>query len=234
VGLFLGCVARALDNETLSASIFVLNRLGYTVHVPAGQACCGALHANQGEPEQAHAFAQRNLAAFQGMNLDAVISTATGCGAALKEYPPEFAGRVQDVSEFLAGASWEGVEIAPLAGVVAVHEPCSMRNVLHCEGAPYALLRTIPDLALLPLAGNDQCCGAAGSYFLTQPVMAGRLLDDKIRAVKASGANYLVSSNIGCALHLAMGIREAGMAIEVLHPITLLARQMGFDNEQTR
>ena len=234
VGLFLGCVARAMDNETLAATIFVLNRLGYTVHVPAAQGCCGALHASQGELIRAQTFSQRNLEAFKGLALDAVISTATGCGMALKEYPPEFAGKVRDVSEFLASVAWDDIKIAPLSGVVAVHEPCSMRNVLHCEGAPYALLRAIPGLTLRPLTGNDQCCGAAGSYFMTQPAMAGLLLDDKIEAVKVSGASYLVSSNIGCALHLAMGMRAADMEIEVLHPVTLLARQMGFDDEQAR
>lgn len=234
VGLFLGCVGRAADSETLSASIFVLNRLGYTVHVPAAQACCGALHTSLGEPEKAHGFEQKNLDAFTGLEFDAVISTATGCGAALKGYPQAFADRVKDVSEFLAGVEgWEEARIAPLPERVAVHEHCLMRNALHCQGKPYDLLRRIPGAMLLPLAGNDQCCGAAGAYFLTQPEMAAALLADKIEAVKAGAARILVTSNIGCALHLAVGLKSAGIDIEVLHPVTLLARQMGFDHDKT-
>lgn len=227
VGLFLGCVARLADSETLLASIFVLNRLGYTVHVPPAQACCGAMHAGLGESEKAAAFQKKNLDAFHGM--DAIVSTATGCGATLKDYPPDFAGRVQDISEFLSQAEgWSEVEIAPLAQKVAVHEQCLMRNVLHCEDKPYDLLRRIPRLTVEPLAGNNQCCGAAGSYFLTQPAMSSALLADKIAAIGASNSRILATSNVGCALHLASGLKAAGIEIEVMHTVTLLARQMGF------
>jgi glycolate oxidase iron-sulfur subunit len=235
VGLFLGCVARVTDVETLSASIFVLNRFGYTVHVPPRQGCCGAMHASLGEPEKVRVFEERNLRAYTGVNVEAVISTATGCGTALKNYPQDFAGRVRDISEFLGEAEgWEEAGIAPPAEKMAVHEPCLMRNVLHCQDKPYDLLRRIPGATVVPLAGNDQCCGAAGTYFLTQPDMAASLLADKIEAVKASGARILATSNIGCAMHLAVGLKAAGIEIEVIHPITLLARQMGFDNDKNR
>ena len=190
---------------------------------------------SQGEPEKVRAFEEQNLQAFAGVNVEAVISTATGCGAALKSYPQDFAGRVRDISEFLGEAGgWEEAGIAPLAEKVAVHEPCLMRNVLHCQDKPYDLLRRIPGATVVPLAGNDQCCGAAGTYFLTQPDMAASLLADKIEAVKAGGARILASSNIGCAMHLAAGLKAAGIEVEVVHPITLLARQMGFENDKNR
>ncbi|MDD5329594.1 MAG: (Fe-S)-binding protein [Sulfuricella sp.] len=233
VGLFLGCVARVADSDTLRATIFVLNRLGYTVHVPPGQACCGALDASMGRPEKAAGFERENGEAFSGM--DVVISTAAGCGATLKGYPQAFAGRVQDVSEFLSAAGgWSEVDIAPLAETVAVHESCLMRNVLRCQDKPYGLLHRIPALAAAPLAGNDQCCGAAGVYALTQPGMAAVLLADKIEAIKASAARIVATSNIGCALHLAAGLKEAGLDVEVVHTVTLLARQMGFDDDKNR
>jgi glycolate oxidase iron-sulfur subunit len=136
---------------------------------------------------------------------------------------------VRDISEFLGEAGgWEEAGIASLAEKVAVHEPCLMRNVLHCQDKPYDLLRRIPGATIVSLAGNDQCCGAAGTYFLTQPDMAASLLTDKIGAVKASGARILATSNIGCAMHLAVGLKAVGLEIEVVHPVTLLARQMGF------
>ena len=235
VGLFLGCVARVADVETLSASIFVLNRLGYTVHVPPRQGCCGAMHASLGEPEKVRGFEEQNLRAFAEVTEGVVISTATGCGTALKNYPQDFAGRVRDISEFLGEADrWAEAGIEPLAEKIAVHEPCLMRNVLHCQDKPYDLLRRIPGASIVPLAGNDQCCGAAGTYFLTQPDMAASLLADKIQAVKASGSRILATSNIGCAMHLAVGLKAAGIEIEVVHPITLLARQMGFENDKNR
>ena len=228
VGLFLGCVARLADAATLNAAIFVLNRLGYTVHVPPTQTCCGALHQHGGDMPAAAHLARQNMTAFEGLNLHAIISTASGCGVQLAESPFDFSAKVIDISAFLEKAEgWNEVEISPLPHKIAVHEPCSLRNVLFAAAHPYALLARIPGACIAPLAGNDQCCGAAGTYFLDQPEMAKALLDDKMAALDQSGGRYLATSNVGCALHLASALRRAGSKIEVLHPVTLLARQMG-------
>jgi len=229
VGLFLGCVARLSDAETLHASVFVLNRLGYAVQVVPRQTCCGALHGHGGERETAQRLAQENRAAFAGLDLQAIVHTASGCGATLAEYMPQLAAPVMDISTFLATAQgWEQVALAPLANSIAVHEPCLSRNVLHDQDAPYALLRRIPCATITALSGNDQCCGAAGIYALSQPAMAGKLLRDKIDAIKASGAHTIATSNPGCAMHLADGLQAEGWKVEVLHPVTLVARQMGY------
>lgn len=263
VGLFLGCVARLTDVATLNAGILVLNHLGYTVHVPPMQTCCGALHQHGGDSQLAAQLAHQNIKAFDRLNLQAIISMASGCGAQLAEYsfspsrpakqPSEepvpvqseateglpmdwlksnqvsdFSAKVMDISAFLAMAEgWDGVKLAPLPHTIAIHEPCSLRNVLHGAAHPYALLSRIPGAQIVSLAGNDQCCGAAGTYFLDQPEMAKALLHDKIAASGASGARYLATSNVGCAMHIASALREAGSEIEVVHPVTLLARQVG-------
>jgi glycolate oxidase iron-sulfur subunit len=239
VALFLGCVARALDVETLRASIFVLNRLGYTVEVPSGQTCCGALHATQGETDKAAALAEENAAAFAGGGWDAVIVTASGCAAAISGYPQTagtaagaLAGKVREIGAFLAGADWSDVDVQPLPETVAVHEPCSQRHVLHGQAALLQLLQRIPGMTAVALHGNDQCCGAGGAYQLTQPEMSRALLADKVVAMRASAAGKVVSPNLGCALHLAAGARRAGLALEVVHPVLLLARQMGYSPEE--
>lgn len=259
VGLFLGCVARLTDAGTLNAAIFVLNHLGYTVHVPSTQTCCGALHQHEGDRQAAAQLARENVRAFDGLNLQAIISTASGCGVQLAEYSAfpaslfsktfvsesgtgndsaeevllskqtkVFSTKVMDISAFLGVTEgWDEVKLAPLPHKVLVHEPCSLRNVLRGSAASYALLARIPGALVAPLAGNDQCCGAAGTYFIDQPEMANALLRDKIAALNASGARYLATSNVGCAMHIASALREAGSEIEVLHPVTLAARQIG-------
>lgn len=236
VGLFLGCIARIADVATLRATIFVLNRLGYTVHVPAKQTCCGALHQHSGESDKALELARQNLSVFDSLKLSAVISTASGCGAQLQEYhlvcgesASEFSAKVMDVNAFLDQAEgWGAIKIEPLAEKIAVHEPCSQRNVMRAAAAAYRLLQRIPQVMVEPLAGNDQCCGAAGTYFLTQPKMADQLLDDKIHAMRASGSKIVATSNVGCAMHLAGATGRTGVAVEIAHPVMLLARQMGW------
>ncbi|MGH8750379.1 MAG: (Fe-S)-binding protein [Burkholderiales bacterium] len=239
VALFLGCVARVTDASTLYAAIFVLNHLGYSVHVPRGQTCCGALHQHSGDLEKAKNLARENLRVFSAPNLAAIISTASGCGATLAEYKlllgdeaRVLAGKVRDLSGFLEqDKNINKINILQLDAKIAVHDPCTLRNVLHGEKSPYDLLKLIPRAQIIALAGNDQCCGAAGTYFLSQPQMAQKLRADKIAALRTSGASWLATSNIGCALHLAAGIRAAGLAVKIAHPVTLLARQMGFDDD---
>jgi glycolate oxidase iron-sulfur subunit len=260
VGLFLGCVARLTDTATLNATIIVLNRLGYTVHVPRAQTCCGALYQHSGNRQAAAQLSHQNISAFDGLNLEAIISTASGCGVQLAEYPilspsprskesaseleagdgrrentltsKGFSAKVMDISAFLAIAGgWDNIKLAPLTCKISVHEPCSLRNVLRGAAFSYALLARIPGAQIAPLSGNDQCCGAAGTYFLDQPEMAKVLLHDKITAINASGARYLATSNVGCAMHLASALREGESEIEVLHPVTLLARQMNINSE---
>lgn len=226
VCLFLGCVSSALDAETLAASIFVLNRLGYTVHVPSSQTCCGGLHRQAGNSAGAQGLEKRNAEAFAPFANMPILAIASGCGARLIEYLPQ---RTRDISAFLAAAQgWENLDILPLAAKVAVHEPCTLCNAMKSGKAPYALLQRIPDADIVPLPGNDQCCGGAGSYVLTQPAMASQLRDDKMAACRTVAPSFLATSNIGCALHLAAGMEGTP---EIVHPVLLLARQMGFDGK---
>jgi glycolate oxidase iron-sulfur subunit len=258
VGLFLGCVARVADATTLDAALFVLNQLGYVVHVPTAQTCCGALHRHSGDMDAAAQLERQNMQAFAGLDLSAIITTASGCGAQLSEYSsfsgwqretrapavgPQSGGettrrsppKVLDISEFLAEAEgWEDAKLQPLPYKILVHEPCTLRNVLRASAYAYKLLERIPQAQVVPLAGNDQCCGAAGTYFLDQPEISAALLEDKVTALKAGQACYLATSNVGCALHIAAGLRQAGLEIEVIHPVTLIARQMGMQSQSLK
>jgi glycolate oxidase iron-sulfur subunit len=109
---------------------------------------------------------------------------------------------------------------------VAIHLPCSQRNRLRDEGAARELLRRLPYLELVDLPDNAFCCGAAGTYLLEQPTLSRTLLQPKIDHLAQLGARVLVTTNTGCALHLAAGIQEAGLAVEVLHPVQLIARYL--------
>jgi glycolate oxidase iron-sulfur subunit len=232
VGLFTGCISQITGPGAQTATIRLLNRLGMEVAVPRHQGCCGALHQHGGAPGTARRLAHQNQAAFQGQGLEAIVSTASGCGAQLKEYDPlldggDLGAPVHDVSAYLCALPWPtGGLFRPLPKRVAVHDPCSLYHTPGATEAPYRLLERIPEIELMALPGNAFCCGAGGINLLTQPAMADGLRAPKLDALRSTGAEILVTSNSSCALHLAAGIREAGLTVEVLHPVELLARQL--------
>ncbi|MHB8535416.1 MAG: (Fe-S)-binding protein [Sulfuricaulis sp.] len=234
VALFTGCLAQIADQQVLISAIRLLNRIGYEVHVPPGQGCCGALHLHDGQTGKAAELMRRNILAFAGAG-DVILGVASGCTATLGEYAKyleddaalPFSARIMDINQFIAQQSWPSdISFRPLAKRIAVHDPCTLSNVLRQEDKPYALLARIPGAEIIPLADNAVCCGAAGSYHLTQVRIARQLRAPKIAQLERLGVDMLATSNSGCAMYLATGLRAAGLAIEVTHPVVLLERQI--------
>jgi glycolate oxidase iron-sulfur subunit len=231
VGLFVGCIGSLLEGELHLATIRLLNLLGFNVHVPTQQGCCGSLHQHSGESQTAEQLAAANRRAFANLELDAIVSTASGCAAQLFEYAALYNAALPaplfEICDYLL-QQWpeNGPALKPLAQHVMLHLPCTQRNVLRHPDAMQRLLEKIPQLELQPLPGNDQCCGAAGSYMLTQPQLAARLREQKLDTLVATQTELLVSNNLGCALHIAGGIEERGMKIKIVHPVLLLAESL--------
>lgn len=242
VVLFTGCVAKVLDTQTHNATIQLLTRLGFGVQTLAKQTCCGAMHAHEGDVERAKALARTNMEAFAQSGARAVLYNASGCGAFLSEYetllhdetrnvpgdaPPVQPLPMVDILAFLLENDRMGeLSFHGLKTKVAVHEPCSQRNVLKSQDLIYTALAQIPDLDVIALADNAMCCGAGGTQMVTQPELASPPRDEKVQALFESGAEILLSTNLTCALHLAQGVRETGRRVEVMHPVTLLAQQV--------
>lgn len=237
VALFLGCVGSRFDHMTRVSAIKLLNHLGYDVFVPQRQQCCGALHAHNGAPEVADQFATTNLRAFTEQEFDAILYCDSGCGAMLREYDrittlepatkQGFIAKLQDVSGFIADDTWpQDITINQLAITVAVHEPCTQRFPLGDADNAYQLLKRIPGLTLVPLANNHRCCGAGGLHMLTTPAIAEPLADAKLEAIRQSGATLVVTSNIGCLMHIGATLRTKHADIELVHPLTFLGRQL--------
>lgn len=228
VGLLVGCVGDALFSEVNAAAVRVLNRAGVAVVVPAEQGCCGALHLHSGDPDGARQLARRNLTVFPP-ELDAVVVTAAGCGAAMKDYAHllggdgaarRFAGRVRDVTELVAELAPRAAR--PLALRATYHDACHLAHAQGVRAAPRQLLAGIPGLELVELGESDVCCGSAGSYNLSEPEMARRLRERKIDHIVASGASCVVVANPGCALQIRAGLAARRLAVRVAHPVELL------------
>ncbi|TDR39624.1 glycolate oxidase iron-sulfur subunit [Tahibacter aquaticus] len=228
IGLFLGCVATAFDRDTHAAARHLLQALGYAVVEPQGQACCGALAQHAGQAAIAAKLASPTRAAFVGSGVETVLVTASGCYGTLRDLTfAETAIHVREIGEFLASdAQLATLQFAPLAGKAALHLPCSLTNRVRAAGATHALLQRIPQLTIVELPEQPRCCGAGGTNFLRFAATSDALRDEQLDGLQSTQATLLLTSNIGCRLHLGAGLRERGAALEVMHPITLLARQL--------
>ena len=224
VSLFLGCATNTFDNQTLKASIYVLNKIGFDVHIPAKQTCCGSIARQMGDTDEAQKLVALNQSSFN-TNMP-ILTVASGCGAGLNDYLPTH--KVQDISAFLMTCDWSDTTVTALKERIYVQDPCTLRNVQKSHQAVYSLLKKIPGADISALAGNGQCCGGAGAYMLTQNEMATNLRNDKIVTIKANNAAILATSNIGCSLHIAKGLREQDLNVSVEHPVQIIAKQMGF------
>ncbi len=235
VALFTGCIADLVDQQTLRDTLTLLTRCGYEVIVPKAQTCCGALHTHAGDIERGRQLAAQNLAAFDPGTVDAIVFAATGCGAHLVDYgrfePDDararaFAAKTIDAMAFLQQHGLTELTFKPLPRRIAIHTPCTQRNALKQAQLPFTLLARIPEAELIALPGNEVCCGAAGSYMLEHPQTANALRAQKLQALAATAPDLLVTSNIGCGLHLQAGLTQQGRELEILHPLSLLARQL--------
>jgi glycolate oxidase iron-sulfur subunit len=220
-------------------AVELLAACGADVVVPRAQACCGAIHHHNGAWAPAQAFARRNIDAAlpkDGQPADRIVSTIAGCGAMLKDYDhllrddPEYAeraqafvARVRDVSEVLAELGLPEMR-HPVNLTVTYHDACHLAHAQKVVAAPRKLLASIPGLKLVPLAESDMCCGAAGTYNLTQPAMATDLAARKIGHIERTGAALCATGNVGCAMHIQSEAAARGKAFDVVHPVELLHR----------
>lgn len=222
--LFAGCVGAAMDGRSLDDTRRVLEAAGWRVRAPRRQGCCGAIDLHAGRPGEARALALRNLEAFPGDG--PVVPCASGCAATLLEYArlagepgARFAERIRDPAELLADAP---LALAPgRYRSVVLHVPCTQRNVTGTMPATRRLLARIPGLVSRELPAG--CCGAAGDNFLAHPATADALLAPLLQDLSRDPPDALATSNIGCAIHFAAGLRRAGLALPVLHPVSLVA-----------
>ena len=233
VALATGCVADAVFRHVHWATARVLQENGCDVHIPAGQGCCGAIHYHAGSETPAIECASPQRGGIRSRFVDAVIVNVAGCGAMMKEYGhlhlndskrpaiEKLAAKTMDVSEFLAKLG----PIPPKGRIerkAVYHDACHLAHAQQIRQQPRDLLAMIPGLKVLPIAEADICCGAAGTYNLTEPEMADRLATRKTDAILAAEPELLLTPNAGCHLHIGRKLRERGKRFWIGHPVELL------------
>ncbi|MGD0561719.1 MAG: glycolate oxidase subunit GlcF [Roseiarcus sp.] len=231
VALLTGCAQDALAPQINAATIRLINRAGIDVVLPRGEGCCGSLLHHMGRERKALDQVRANVDAWireaDGAGLEAIVVTASGCGATIKDYGymlrddpayAEKAARVaalaRDVSEYVAG-----LELAfanPKKLVVAYHAACSLQHGQKILEAPKALLRRAGFEVRSPAEAHI-CCGSAGAYNILQPEMAAKLGARKVANLARVKPDVIAAGNIGCLAQIA-----SGTTTPVVHTVELL------------
>lgn len=234
VALLLGCVQRVFFHDVNVATASVLAAEGCEVVIPHEQGCCGALMTHAGKLQEARASARRLIDTFEKASVDAIIVNAAGCGSNIKEYgyllrdDPQYASRAEtlaskcrDVSEVLAELEPRAPR-HPVPLRVAYHDSCHLQHAQRVRMQPREILARIPGLELVEVPEAAICCGSAGIYSLVQPAAASELGRRKVENILSVEPDVLVTSNPGCLLQIASGLREAGRRIPTMHLVEVI------------
>jgi glycolate oxidase iron-sulfur subunit len=233
------CVQGSIAPSIDAAMARVLDRIGISLVAIAGGGCCGAMPHHLSQEDVALASVKRNIDAWWPEIRDgaeAIVVTASGCGVMVREYghlmrnEPGYAAKAARISEQardpveIVAAEWS--QIAPQIAMdmgskkVAFHSPCSLQHGLKLKGDVEEIVHALGH-ELTPVRDAHLCCGAAGTYAILQPVIAGALRSRKLAALEEGEPEIIATANIGCLVHLA----ERSKA-PVRHWIELLDERM--------
>jgi L-lactate dehydrogenase complex protein LldE len=229
------CLVNEFHPDAGMAVARVLERLGFDVHVPDGLTCCGQPAYNAGFHDDARQVAHHTLDALTATEGPIVVPSGSCSDMLVHQYGELFrdhpadaerargvAGRCREFSQFVAahGGTEIGARLAPTR--VAYHPSCHLLRGLGVSREPQALVRSIEGVEPVPFAEQEECCGFGGLFSIKNPEISTSMMDRKLAAVMASGADRLVSCDLGCLLHLAGGLRRRGSTITTQHLAELM------------
>jgi L-lactate dehydrogenase complex protein LldE len=233
VALFVTCLVDLFRPSVGFATVRLLERLGAEVVVPPAQTCCGQPAYNNGDFETARAIARQVVAAFDGFE-HVVVPSGSCAGMLVRHYPELFrdepetlaraqnlAARTRELSAFLAESGDQVID-AQFSGTVALHDSCSARRELGIHTAPRALLDAL-GARRVELNDAEVCCGFGGTFCVKYPDISARMVSDKAAAVVASGADVLVSGDLGCLMNIAGRLKRMDSTVRAYHLAELLA-----------
>lgn len=238
VGLFVTCLVDQIYPQVGLATLRLLQFLGLEVIFDPRQTCCGQPAFNSGFREEARCVARTALDLYT--DCEAVVAPSGSCVAMLKHHVPGlFAGapEQQEAARGLAAKTWELSDfLVNRLGVsdvgarfehrVAFHDSCHTLRELGIREEPRRLLREVRGLELVELTGSGACCGFGGTFSIKFPDVSAAMGRDKIRAIQASGARFLVGTDVSCLMHLQGLLGREGVPVQTRHLAEILAEEL--------
>jgi L-lactate dehydrogenase complex protein LldE len=236
VQLFATCLVEAVRPEVGLATVRLLERCGCLVSYPSGQTCCGLPSWSAGAHDDARAMARHTITVLSASS-EPVVVPSGACARAIREGYPSLlakepawverarglAARTFELSEFLAGLPAPPPRPAQPLRALAYHASCQLRRGTARLDDGARRLLTKAGAELLPLAGEPECCGFGGPFAISMSELSGALLERKVEALLASGAESVVSCDLGCLLHIEGALRRRATSMRALHIAEALA-----------
>jgi L-lactate dehydrogenase complex protein LldE len=234
--LFITCLAEQFFPGVLTRLVALLERLGVEAAFPEAQTCCGQPFFNTGHRRQARDLARKWLEAF-GTTDGFIVSPSGSCVDMVRHhlphlFPPdspehrravEVAARTVEFTQFLVNELKVTDVGARFPGKVTYHASCHLLRGLGVRKEPKLLLRKVQGLELIPLEGEETCCGFGGAFSVIYPEVSQTMMEAKIRAITRSGAEAVVACDAGCLMNIAGGLRRAKSPVRAMHLIEVLA-----------
>ena len=225
-----GCVQPTLAPNINHSIKNILAKLNVNVIESPQRECCGALDQHLAASKDALNKVKRNIdlwSAQLNSGVTVIISSASGCGVMVKDYPALFektdpyyekaelvSSKTQDIAEYLASKDLTGLRLSE--SNISYHEPCTLQHGQKLGGLVESILAQF-GYDKKPIKDSHICCGSAGTYSIFEAEISNQLKEKKLKNLKASNPEMIVTSNIGCLMHL-----QKGNSIPVKHWVELL------------
>jgi len=236
--LFITCLGDQFYTGTLKNMVRILERLGVELSFPPEQTCCGQPLFNNGFEDQARQVARSMLRAFS-KTIDPVIGPSGSCVGMIKHHYLELfpegseehelakalSERIYEFTEYLVHV----LRVTDLGAVyphkVTYHASCHYLREMGLSDEAQLLLSSVKGLELLPLQEEDTCCGFGGAFSVTFPEVSRSMMENKVKNIIAAGADTIVTTEPGCLMNIAGGLRNVRSPIRAMHIIDVLASE---------
>lgn len=236
VALFVTCLADLMKPGVAFAALRLLEHGGCTVEVPRTQTCCGQPAYNSGDRATAIALARKALDEFEGF--DYVVAPSGSCGGMVRAHYPELfrddpatlkrieglASRTYELTDFLVNVLKLDSVPGDFKGTVTYHDSCSGLRELNVKAQPRALLAKLPGVTLAEMNEAETCCGFGGTFSLKNADVSVAMGTDKVRAVLDTQAEYVVTGDNSCLMHIGGLLSRMRAGVKPIHLAEILAQ----------
>lgn len=236
VALFIPCFIDQLYPNTGLNLVKILEKVGCEVSYNPNQTCCGQPAFNSGFFDEATIIARKCITDLTS-DADYIVIPSASCGGMIKnsykelfknssnvrEYK-EVAEKVYEFTDFLVNVlKINKIEGSKLIGKATYHDSCSALRECHLKQEPRTLLSNVEGLELIEMDKTNDCCGFGGSFAVKfEPISIG-MGDQKIENALATEAEYLISTDLSCLMHLGGYIEKQNKPLVPMHIIDVLA-----------